>query len=81
MIKANMPVSFTLRRMAGVMSSALFNMGQSVVIRPAAAANPQDRILLIADDSNVVGGSPKGVIAAILDIRQRYAISCPDYIQ
>jgi len=38
------------------MSSSLFNMGQSVAIRPAATAHPQVHILLIA------------VIAAILDI-------------
>ena len=56
----------------GAMSSALFNMGQSVAIRPAAAAHPQARILLIADDTHVVG-TPEAVIAAILDIRERYA--------
>jgi hypothetical protein len=49
----------------GAMSSALFNMGQSVAIRPAAAAHPQVHILLIVDDTHV--------IAAILDIRERYA--------
>lgn len=56
----------------GAMSSALFNMGQSVAIRPAAAAHPQAHILLIADDTHVVG-TPEAVIAAILDIRERYA--------
>ncbi len=50
----------------GAMSSALFNMGQSVAIRPAAAAHPQVHILLIADDTHVVG-PPESVIAAILE--------------
>ena len=50
----------------GAMSSALFNMGQSVAIRPAAAAHPQVHILLIADDTHV-GGPPEAVIAAILE--------------
>ena len=54
------------------MSSAFFNMGQSVAIRPAAAAHPHVRILLITDDTHVVG-PPEAVIAAILDIRERYA--------
>jgi hypothetical protein len=59
------------------MSSALFNMGQPVAIRPAATAHSQVHILLvhillIADDTHVVG-PPKAVIAAILDIRDRYA--------
>ena len=54
------------------MSSAFFNMGQSVAIRPAAAAHPHVHILLIADDTHVVG-PPEAVIAAILDIRERYA--------
>ena len=58
----------------GAMSSALFNMGQSVAIRPAAAAHPQVHILLIADDIHVLGPS-EAVIAAILDIRERYAAS------
>ena len=53
------------------MSSALFNMGQSVAIRPAAAAHLQVHILLIADDTHVVG--PPEAVIAILDIRERYA--------
>ena len=56
----------------GAVSSALFNIGQSAAIRPAAAVNPQACILLIAVDTHVVG-LPKAVIAAILDIRERYA--------
>ena len=68
----------------GAMSSALFNMGQSVAIRPAAAAHPQVHILLIADDTHVVG-PPEAVIAAIFDIREHYAAIglslAPDYIQ
>ena len=54
------------------MSGALFNMGQSVAIRPAAAVHPQVQILLFADNTHVVG-PPEAVIAAILDIRERYA--------
>ena len=61
------------------MSGALFNMGQSVAIRPAAAVHPQVQILLFADNTHVVG-PPEAVIAAILDIRERYAAICPDYI-
>jgi hypothetical protein len=45
-------------------------MGQPVAIRPATAAHPQVYILLIADDTHVVG-PPEAVIAAILDIRKR----------
>ena len=52
-------------------------MGQSVALCPAAAAHPQVHILLIADDTHVVG-PPEAVIVAILDIRERYA--APDYI-
>ena len=47
-------------------------MGQSTVIRAAAAAHPQVRILLIADDTHVVG-RPEAVTATILDIHVRYA--------
>jgi hypothetical protein len=41
---------------------------------PAATAHPKVHILLIADDTHVLSlGPPEAVIAAILDIRERYA--------
>lgn len=55
----------------GNMSSALFNMGQTRAIRAAVAAHPDVHIILIADDTHIVG-QPDAVIAAILDIRARY---------
>ena len=55
------PFIFVIHKMTedvpqgGAMSSALFNMGQSIAIRPAAAALLQVHILLLADDTHVVG--------------------------
>jgi hypothetical protein len=48
----------------GSMSSALFNMGQSTSIGRAAQLHPTVSILLIADDTHVLG-TPKEVIDAI----------------
>jgi len=56
----------------GRFSSALFNMGQSTPIRRASLEHPLVSILLIADDTHVVG-KPEDVIAAILTIRELYA--------
>jgi hypothetical protein len=56
----------------GSMSSALFNMGQSTSIRRAAQLHPTVSILLIADDTHVLG-TPDEVIAAIMTIRDLYA--------
>ena len=56
----------------GSFSSALFNMGQSTPIRRALLDHPAVSILLIADDTHVVG-KPEDVIAAILTIRALYA--------
>jgi len=56
----------------GSLSSALFNMGQSTSIRRASLAHPAVSILLIADDTHVVG-KPEDVIAAILTIRDLYS--------
>jgi len=56
----------------GSFSSALFNMGQSTPIRRASLEHPLVSILLIADDTHVVG-KPEDVIAAILTIRELYA--------
>ena len=47
-------------------------MRQSTSIRRASVDHPAVSILLIADDSHVVG-KPEDVIAAILTIRARYA--------
>jgi hypothetical protein len=43
----------------GSMSSALFNMGQSTSIRRAAQLHPTVSILLIADDTHVLGTPDK----------------------
>ena len=56
----------------GSTSGALFNMGQSTSIRRAAHLHPAVTILLIADDTHVLG-KPEDVIAAILTIRDLYA--------
>ena len=48
----------------GSFSSALFNMGQSTPFRRASLDHPAVSILLIADDTHVVG-KPEDVIAAI----------------
>jgi hypothetical protein len=56
----------------GSMSSALFNMDQSTSIRRAAQLHPTVSILLIADDTHVLG-TPEEVIAAIMTIRD---LSC-----
>ena len=55
----------------GNMSSALFNMEQTRAIRATVAAHPDIHIILIADDTRIVG-QPDAVIEAILDIRARY---------
>ncbi len=49
----------------GSMSSALFNMGQSTSIRRADQLHPKVSILLIADDTHVLG-TPEEVIDAIM---------------
>jgi len=56
----------------GSLSGALFNMGQSTSIRRASVEHPVVSILLIADDTHIVG-KPEDVIAAVLTIRARYA--------
>ena len=56
----------------GSTSGALFNMGQSTSIRRAAQLHPAVSILLIADDTHVLG-TPEEVIAAIMTIRELYA--------
>ena len=56
----------------GSTSGALFNMGQSTSIRRAAQLHPAVSILLIADDTHVLG-TPEEVIAAIMTIRDLYA--------
>ncbi len=54
------------------MSSALFNMGQSTSIRRAAQLHPTVFILLIADDTHVLG-TPEEGIDAIMTIQDLYA--------
>ena len=54
------------------MSSALFKMGQSTTIRRAAQMHPTVSILLIADDTHVLG-TPEQVSDAIMTIRDLYA--------
>jgi len=56
----------------GSMSGAFFNLGQSRCIRAASLLHPTVSILLIADDTHVLG-QPEDVIAAIHTIRQQYA--------
>ena len=53
------------------MSSALFNLGQSRSIREASRLHPHVSIMLIADDTHVLG-HPEEVIAAIKTTRTGY---------
>jgi hypothetical protein len=52
--------------------TAFFNLGQSRCIRAASRLHPTVSILLISDDTHVLG-HPDDVIAAIHTIRQQYA--------
>jgi len=54
------------------MSSAFFNLGQSCCIRAASRLHPTVSILLISDDTHVLG-QPGDDFAAIHTIRQQYA--------
>ena len=54
------------------MSSALFNLGQSRSIREASRLHPHVTIMLIADDTHVLG-HPEEVIAAIKTTRTLYS--------
>jgi len=56
----------------GCMSSAFFNLGQSRSIREASRLHPNVTILLIADDTHVLG-HPEEVIEAIVTIRGMYS--------
>ena len=56
----------------GSKSSAFFNLGQSRCIRAASRLHPTVSILLISDDTHVLG-QLEDVIAAIHTIRQQYA--------
>ena len=56
----------------GSMSSALFNLGQSRSIREASRLHPHVTIMLIADDTHVLG-HPKEVIAVIKTTRTLYS--------
>ena len=56
------------------MSSALFNMGQSTSIRRAAQLHPTVSILLIADDTHVLG-TPEDAIITIRDLYAEIGLS------
>ena len=56
----------------GCMSSAFFNLGQSRSIREASRLHPNVSILLIADDTHVLG-RPEEVVDAIVTIRRLYS--------
>ena len=56
----------------GSASSALFNLGQSRSIREASRLHPHVTIMLIADDTHVLG-HPEEVIVAIKSIRTLYS--------